>query len=251
MPTIILSYSFIFLVGLAIGGFVNVCIDCFPGKLDLKRAAVCGSCQRGLRWHERIPVISYLLQKGRCRSCGAKLSLRVPLVELANGALYIIVFMANGFNLMSMLYCLMTSTFLIIGMVDERTLEIPVSCNIFLGVLGIPVCVIDFSHLTDHIIGFFAISIVLYLLFLLSRGGAIGGGDVKLMAAGGLLLGWKLVTLAFFLGCIIAAFCHVIRMRVSKAERVLAMGPYLCLALWICALWGMDMINWYFSFLIH
>lgn len=243
-------YSIIFLAGLLIGGFVNVCADRFAGQESFRKLPFCDSCKKELLWQDQIPVISYLLLKGRCRSCGAKVSVRYPLVELASGVLYIIVFMANGCNLRSVLYCLMTSVFLVISIVDERTLEIPFPCNVFIGVIGVIVCVLDFANIWEHLIGAVVLFLILYALFYFSNGAAMGGGDVKLMTVAGLVIGWKCGILAFFLGCIIGSVCHVIRMRVSKAEHVLAMGPYLCIAIWLCALWGNDLINWYFSFLI-
>lgn len=250
MATTVLLYSCIFLAGLAIGGVANACIDRLPKGEDFRKKAYCDSCKGELRWQDRIPLISFLLLKGRCRSCGAKVSVQYPIVELANGVLYITVFMANGFDLMSVLYCLMTSAFLVISIVDERTLEIPLPCNLFVGAVGILTCILDFSNIMEHLIGMAVIFLLLYGLYFFSKGAAIGGGDVKLMAAAGLVLGWKLILIAFFLSCIIGSVCHLIRMKVSKAEHVLAMGPYLCMGIWICALWGNDMIRWYLSFLI-
>ena len=232
-----------FFVGVLSGGFVNCFTDKFMNK---KKNTICNKCNEELRWHDMIPVLSFLLLKGRCRSCGAKVSRRYPLVELANGVLFLIVFMANGWNLLSVCYCLMTSAFLVISIVDFKTYEIPLPCNLFLGVVGIIVCILDFGHIWEHLIGLVAVSGVLYLLFVLSKGAAIGGGDVKLMAVGGLILGWKLGILAFLVGCIVGAVCHVIRMKVSKADRILAMGPYLSLGLWVCALWGDQFLQWYF-----
>ena len=85
--------------------------------------------------------------------------------------------------------------------------------------------------------------------FLVSGGSAIGGGDVKLMAACGLILGWKLIILAFVLGCIIGSVVHVIRIKVSGSGRMLAMGPYLSAGIFIAALWGNAWISWYLSLL--
>ena len=85
------------------------------------------------------------------------------------------------------------------------------------------------------------------VLYYVTGGKAIGGGDVKLMAACGLLLGWKLIILAFLLGCVLGAVIHVIRMKVSGEGRVLAMGPYLSLGVLIAALWGERMLDWYVS----
>ena len=85
----------------------------------------------------------------------------------------------------------------------------------------------------------------LYLLYVLSKGRAIGGGDIKLMAACGLILGWKLIILAFLIGCILGSVIHVIRMKVSDADHVLAMGPYLSLGVFIAMLWGEQFLRWY------
>jgi leader peptidase (prepilin peptidase)/N-methyltransferase len=82
-------------------------------------------------------------------------------------------------------------------------------------------------------------------LFKVSGGRAIGGGDIKLMAAAGLLLGWKQIVLAFVLGCVAGAVIHSIRMRVSHAEHMLAMGPYLSLGILLTILWGDTWINAY------
>ena len=249
MP-IVAMYSFIFIMGLILGSFVNRCIDRFPKKINLLKKSFCENCNANISWHDEIPVVSFLLLKGRCRSCGAKVNIQYPIVELANGALYVIVFMANGCNLQSAIYCLMTSAFLVISIIDERTQEIPLPCNIFLGVLGVILCVFQFPGWNELVARLIGAVVIFAVLFLLAQFGLMGGGDVKLMAIITLLLGWPKVTIAFFLACIIGSVIHVIRMKVSKADHVLAMGPYLCLALWICTFWGDQMISWYLGQLI-
>lgn len=247
MPTFIelFIYIVIFLYGIVIGSFLNVCIYRVPKKESILSRSHCMNCGYTLRWYDLFPVFSFLLLKGRCRKCGTKLSLQYPLIEAFNGILYVIVFWANGLNGSSILYCLMTSALLVISVIDERTFEIPVKANVFLLFLGSISVVLDLENWADHVIGMVCVSVCLYLLYVLSAGQAIGGGDVKLMGAAGLLLGWKAITLAFFVGCILGAFIHVIRMKVSKAEHRLAMGPYLAAGIFICALWGDRMIQWY------
>ena len=171
-------------------------------------------------------------------------------MELLNGLLYGIVFMANGIHVQSLLFCLMTSAFLVISIIDERTQEIPLPCNLFLGVLGVILCVFQFPGIKELLARLIGAVVIFAVLFLLAQFGLMGGGDVKLMAIITLLLGWPKVTIAFFLACIIGSVIHVIRMKVSKADHVLAMGPYLCLALWICTFWGDQMISWYLGQLI-
>jgi len=162
----------------------------------------------------------------------------------------VLIFAVNGFNLVSVLYCLMASALLALSVIDFRTYEIPFGFNVFIAILGgIRICT-DLSNWTEYVIGFFAVSAVLELLLIISKGRAIGGGDVKLMAAAGLLLGWKLIILSFFIGCILGSVIHIIRMKVSHAEHVLAMGPYLSLGILIAALFGNSFITWYFGMLM-
>lgn len=241
----ILFYAFVFLYGIVIGSFVNVCILRLPEKESLIPGSHCMSCGHRLAWYDLFPLFSYLTLKGRCRYCGAKISAQYPAVEAANGALYVIVFMANGLNLRSVLYCLTASALLVISVIDWRTFEIPASCNLFLLALGVIFCFIDREHVWEHLIGLLSVSALLYILWLLSSGRAIGGGDIKLMGAAGLILGWKLILLAFFLGCILGSVIHLLRMKISGAERVLAMGPYLSAGIFMAAVWGERMINWY------
>ena len=247
---LILLYSIIFLYGIVIGSFLNVCILRIPAHESLVPGSHCTACGHRLRWYDLFPLFSYLLLKGRCRYCGAKISAQYPLVEGINGLLYIIVFMANGVGFSSVLYCLMTSALLVLSIVDWRTYEIPFPCSLFILGLGVVACVLDVPGIMEHLIGLVIVSAALYLLYLFSGGRAIGGGDVKLMGAAGLLLGAKLIVLAFFLGCILGSVIHVLRMKLSGSGHVLAMGPYLSAGIFISALWGNRMIEWYLGLLV-
>lgn len=251
MPAVItvLLYIVIFLFGIVIGSFLNVCIYRIPAKESLIPNSHCMNCGHRLRWYDLFPLFSYMLLKGRCRYCGVKLSPQYPLVELCNGILYVTAFMAGGYTVISVLYCLMASALLVISVIDERTFEIPPQLNVFLLAVGILVCIADRSHLIDHLIGLVCVSAALYLLYMVSNGAAIGGGDIKLMASAGLILGWQKILLAFFAGCILGSVIHMIRIRVTKAGRTLAMGPYLAMGIYLAALWGDAAIAWYFGLL--
>ncbi len=245
----ILLYIIIFLYGIVIGSFLNVCIYRIPEKESIMPRSHCMNCGATLHWYDMFPVFSYIILRGRCRNCGAKISKQYPLIEALNGILYVIVFMANGININSVLYCLMTSVLIVLTMIDERTFEIPLCLNITLAVIGAVMCIIDRQNIVSHLVGMICVSIVLFIIYFLSGGQAIGGGDVKLMAAAGLILGWKLIILAFILACILGSVIHLIRMKVSGAKHMLAMGPYLSLGIFIAALWGNGMIDWYVNIL--
>ena len=149
----IFIYTIVFLYGIVIGRFLNVCIFRIPKKENIVQSSHCMSCGRKLGWRDMVPVFSYIMLRGRCRQCGARISIQYPLIEALNGVLYVVVFMAGGFTFSSVLYCLMTSALIVIAVIDERTYQIPVSQNLFLGLLGIIMTVYDFRHILSHIIG--------------------------------------------------------------------------------------------------
>ena len=241
----IFLYIVAFLYGIVIGSFLNVLIFRIPKKENIVQSSHCMSCGHKLGWRDMVPVFSYIILRGRCRQCGARISIQYPLIEALNGVLYVVVFMAGGFTFSSVLYCLMTSALIVIAVIDERTYQIPVSQNLFLGLLGIIMTVYDFRHILSHIIGAVIVSLFLYGLYYFSSGKAIGGGDIKLMAYAGLLLGAKNIIFAFILACNLGSVIHTIRMKVSKRNNLLALGPYLSAGIFIAALWGSRFWTWY------
>lgn len=247
LPTILFSIV-VFLYGIIIGSFLNVCIYRIPKKENIVTTrSHCMSCGYQLRWYDLIPLFSWLALGGRCRKCKAKISVQYPAIEALNGVLYLIVFLCYGVSIETLLYCLMASALLALSVIDFRTFEIPLGFNVFIAVLGLVRVLTDLTNWKEYAVGFFAVSVVLYIIYVFTKGRGIGGGDIKLMAASGLLLGWKCNILAFLLGCIIGSVIHLLRMRFTKAERVLAMGPYLSIGIYISALWGTRLIDWYLS----
>lgn len=249
---IYMETAFVFIVGIIIGSFLNVCIFRIPEKQSIVVSrSHCMNCGYQLQWYDMFPILSYLFLRGKCRRCKHKISVQYPIIEALNGILYVAVFMVYGFGCESIIYCFLTSALIVLSVIDFRTYEIPVSINIFIFVLGIIHLFLDRDQWINDVIGFFAVSVFLLLLHYFSKGRAIGGGDVKLMAVCGLLLGWKNIILAFFLGCVIGSVIHLIRMKVSGQNHVLAMGPYLSVGIFIALLFGNEMIDWYMSFLLN
>lgn len=243
-------YIIIFIFGITIGSFLNVCIYRIPlGESIVTAPSHCMTCGRKLKWYDMVPVFSWLVLGGKCRNCKSKISVQYPIIEGVNGILYVMICAVNGLEWSSVIYCFMASALLVLSIIDWRTYEIPFGINVFLFVLGIAMTILDRGNLVEHLIGMICVSGLLGILYLLTGGRAIGGGDIKLMFACGLILGWKLILLAFFLGCIIGSVVHIIRMSVKKAGRMLAMGPYLSAGISLAALWGNAWINWYLSLL--
>ncbi|MBQ2256719.1 MAG: prepilin peptidase [Clostridia bacterium] len=163
--------------------------------------------------------------------------------------LWAAVFALKGWDPSAFLLSLAASALLSLSLIDWKTYEIPFAYNVFIFALGVVALLFDLTHWYEYVIGFFAISLPLLGLFYLSKGTAIGGGDVKLMAACGMLLGWKLALLGFVLGCIIGSVVHILRMKLSGEKHVLAMGPYLSIGVFLAALFGDAAIAWYLSML--
>ncbi|MBR1700955.1 MAG: prepilin peptidase [Lachnospiraceae bacterium] len=246
MFPVIALYTVIFLYGIVIGSFLNVVIYRAPKKENMVTTrSHCMSCGYQLAWFDLIPLFSWLALGGKCRKCKARISVQYPLVEGLNGLLYLAVFARYELSIESLLYCLLFSALLALSVIDFRTFEIPEGFNFFILTLGLVRVLADRGNWLEYVIGLISVSAFLAILYYASHGAAIGGGDVKLMAATGLLLGWKKNLFAFVLGCILGSVIHLIRMKISKEGHQLAMGPYLAAGVAIAALWGDELVNWY------
>lgn len=240
-----------FLYGIVIGSFLNVCIYRIPKKENIAtERSHCMSCGTQLKWYDLIPLFSWLFLRGKCRYCKAKISVQYPLVEFANGIGYVWIFVVNGFNFESILYCLCVSALLALSIIDLRTFEIPVLFNIFILILGVVRAVYDYENILTYLIGMVSVSGFLLLCYIVTKGRGIGGGDIKLMAAAGLLLGWQNIIVALFAGCIIGSVIHITLMIVSKKDRMLAFGPYLSIGIFIAMMYGKPLIDWYIGLIV-
>ena len=238
----------VFVFGLLIGSFLNVCIYRIPKRENITTTrSHCMVCGNVIGWYDLIPVLSFLLLGGKCRDCGAKLSIQYPIIELLNGILYCVVFATLGLNVKSVLTMALISALIVIAVIDWRTYEIPFGLNVFIMALGFINLATDRANWLQYVIGAVSVSGFLLLLYLLTKGRGIGGGDIKLMAAAGLFLGWKSCLLAFVIGCVLGSVIHLIRMRVSKQDHVLAFGPYLAAGIFIASLWGERIVEAYIN----
>lgn len=241
-------YFTVFIYGIVIGSFLNVCIYRLPLQENIVTTrSHCMKCGYQLRWYDLVPLFSYLFLGGKCRKCKEKISVQYPVIEALNGVFYVLIVAECGVTLESLLYCLLFSALIVLSVIDFRTYEIPVGINWFIAALGVVRVVTDYQNWLQYIIGMICVSGFLLLIYWVTKGRGIGGGDIKLMAASGLLLGWQQNLLAFALGCIIGSVIHLIRMRISEEGNVLALGPYLAAGIAISALWGPEFINWYVS----
>jgi len=242
----------IFIVGLVVGSFINVCIYRIPRKISIiKPASFCPSCRNSIKpWHN-IPVLGFLLLKGRCAYCGAKISLRYPVVEALNGVLYVIAFLHFGLTVSLPFILIFISALITISFIDIDFQIIPDQISIPLIFLGIILSLIPHNSLNlaqnikDSLIGILVGGGSLLIVSLISKGG-MGGGDVKLNAAVGAFLGWKSALLTIFIGSLTGSIVGIISMK-KTGNRKIPFGPFLSLGALICLFFGEKILSWYFG----
>ncbi len=242
----------VFILGLLIGSFLNVCIYRIPkGENIAISRSHCMKCGHVLKWYELVPLFSWIIQGGKCRSCKEKISIQYPIIEASNALVWMTILFVWGLRPVTILYCACASVMIVISVIDERTKEINLGLNLFIGLLGIARVAIYYRNWLYFVIGMFVISVPFLVIVIASKERAMGLGDVYLMAAAGLLLGWKHIILATVLGCAFGSVIHIIRMRVSKKGNELAFGPYLCLGIYLTILFGNPILDWYTSLFFH
>lgn len=206
----------VFSLGLIIGSFLNVVILRHQTGRTLSGRSGCFSCSKKLQWYELIPVLSFLLQRGRCRGCRSKISWQYPLVELLTGFLFVSVAWHFAGDWPAIIFFwLITSFLIIIAVYDLKHQIIPDRFVFAFIVLSFfqPIILLEdpiLFNLFWSIVGGIVVSLPLFLLWLVSRGHWLGFGDVKLALGVGLLLGWQgglsALMLSFWLGAIIGLF---------------------------------------------
>ena len=215
-------------MGLGVGSFLNVVIDRSVSGKDLGGRSSCDFCNKKIYWYDLIPVLSYFFLLGKCRFCNKKLSIQYPLIEILTGVLYmfvyIVFFQAQLFHMISMLIIITVS--IIIAVTDLKYQIIPdwaITTLFLIGILGSSNSL--FYYFAGSLVGVF----FLWIIHHLSNGTAMGYGDVKLIAAEGIVLSlpFLLISLysAFLFGGIFALF--LLLMRKKKMSSQMAFGPFL------------------------
>ncbi|HEX9114024.1 MAG TPA: prepilin peptidase [Nitrospirota bacterium] len=263
-----------FAFGLVIGSFLNVCIVRLPRDLSVvKPPSHCPVCKTPVRFYDNIPIISFLLLRAKCRSCGEPISWRYPLVELMNGLLYVWIvreFPAGGEALLLMAFC---SSLIVITFIDLDHQIIPDVITLPGMLVGLALAPFFMYPLTDplpfhlgefvphagrYLTGFLnsLIGLVLGGAPLLAIGWiweklrhveAMGGGDVKFMAMVGSFFGWKGALLTIMLGALSGSAVGVllIMLKRHKMEKVIPFGPFLAAGALTNAFYGPDIVSWY------
>lgn len=224
----------IFILGTIFGSFLNVVIYRLPQKESIiVGRSHCPKCNHVIRPAELIPILSYLLLRGKCKECKAAISIRYPLIEAITGLLFLISYLTFGISAQLLIALPLTMILIVITMIDIDTLEIYDRFQIMLFILALINLMISPLPWIDHVIGFFIISIPFYIIALLTNG--MGGGDIKLIAIAGFLLGYQATLVTFFISTLTGSIWAIYLMIIKKSGRKtqLPFGPFLCIGIYI------------------
>ncbi|MDM5359952.1 A24 family peptidase [Peribacillus sp. ACCC06369] len=245
-------HFYLFVLGLILGSFFNVVGLSVPANNPFaNRRSACPSCGRTLTFFELIPVISYMLQDGKCRGCKARISLLYPVVELLTGVLFASAPIFLGWSGELWVAWTLISLFMIILVSDVAYMLIPDKILLFFTVIFMVLRVsFPLSPWWDSIFGAAVGFSLLLLIAVVSKGG-MGGGDIKLFAVIGFALGMKMVLLSFLFACFYGAFLGIIGLLtgILKKKTLIPFGPYIVFGTLTAYFWGDSILYWYVTFL--
>ena len=239
---------FVFVLGTIIGSFLNVLIYRIPrGRSVVFPPSACGGCGARLGWQDLVPVVSYLLLPGRCRSCGATISPRYPAVEVLSGLGFLVWYLKFGLTVEGLAAAVLFSLLLVIIFIDLEFLIIPNRLVLAGLILGSPLILVQSPQLLlNGLLGLLVGGGLLLITAVVSRGG-MGGGDIKLAAMIGLYLGWPQVLLMLFVSFLLGSVVGLglVALRRKKMKEAVPFGPFLAVATYIVMLWGPQILDWY------
>ena len=268
-------YIAVGLLSLCIGSFLNVVIyrtpkmmeqewrqDCQmflhpeqaiidESKLTLsKPASTCPKCSTEIRWYQNIPVISWLVLRGKCGSCQNPISIRYPLIELLTALASLVIVSVFGPTLQMLFGLLLTWILIALTFIDFDTQLLPDRYTLTLAALGLginsyAIYISPTSAIWGYIIGFLCLWIVYYLFKIVTGKEGMGYGDFKLLAALGAWMGPLMLPLIVLLSSLVGAIIGIILLKIRKENQPFAFGPYIAIAGWIAFIWGEPIMKAY------
>ena len=268
-------YIAVGLLSLCIGSFLNVVIyrtpkmmeqewrqDCHmflhpeqaiidESKLTLsKPASTCPKCHTEIRWYQNIPVISWLVLRGKCGSCQNPISIRYPLIELLTALASLVIVSVFGPTLQMLFGLLLTWMLIALTFIDFDTQLLPDRYTLTLAALGLginsyAIYISPTFAIWGYIIGFLCLWIVYYLFKIITGKEGMGYGDFKLLAALGAWMGPLMLPLIVLLSSLVGAIIGIILLKIRKENQPFAFGPYIAIAGWIAFIWGEPIMKAY------
>lgn len=253
-------YFIVFIYGLCVGSFLNVCIFRIPESLSIiKPRSSCPRCKTPIKSYDNLPVLSYLILKGKCRTCKLPISPRYPLTELFTGVMWLFTYMKFGFSTEFFVYVVFISVLIVITFIDLDHQIIPDIISLpgipifFVAALLIPSASLS-NALINSVIGILAgggsLLFIAWSYELITKNEGMGGGDIKLLAMIGALLGIKGVLFTIFASSAIGTVIGLFVMVITRNNMKLAIpfGPFLSAGAVLYLFFGPQLINWYINF---
>jgi leader peptidase (prepilin peptidase)/N-methyltransferase len=237
---------FALVFGAVVGSFLNVCIFRLPAEASIvKPRSQCPYCHHPIRNRDNIPLISFIILRGKCRDCGGKISWHYPLVELITALLALLLFLKFGLTLNFLIFFIFTAVLIVITFIDLDhqiipdilTLPgIPIFCLAAIFLLKIP----WLEALLGLLIGGGILFMIAFVYELISRREGMGGGDIKLLAMIGGFLGWKSLIFILLFSSFSGAMVGITAMIIKKQDMKYAVpfGPFLSAAAVAYLFWG-------------
>lgn len=244
-----LLWAYAAVVGACVGSFLNVCVYRWPEGLSVvSPPSRCPVCETPIRWRDNIPILGWLLLRGRCRECGTRISAQYPLIELTTASLWLAAAVRHGFTWQTLSSAVFFTLLLGIALTDARTYIIPDEFTLGGLVIGLllslaPGGIEPLQSLLGAAVGFGLLWLVAVVGEWVFKKEAMGGGDIKMMAMVGAFVGIPGVLLTIFLG---ALFGSLIFGPISlKTGKLVPFGIFLALGAGIAEPWGAAIVDWY------
>ncbi|MGB1199861.1 MAG: prepilin peptidase [Thalassotalea sp.] len=278
-------YSFVAVLSLLIGSFLNVVIYRFPKMLEqgwylecrefladeisdipAKEIApvtlstpnsTCPSCGHGIKFYENIPVLSWLFLKGKCSQCKNTISVRYPIIEAVTSLLSVVIAYKYGVTEQTCYLLILTWGLVALTMIDFDTMLLPDQITLPLLWLGLLININGtFIPLEQSVIGaavgYLSLYCIFWLFKLITGKEGMGYGDFKLVAVFGAWMGWQLLPVLILMASLVGAIVglSLIAFKGHQREQAIPFGPYLAVAGWITLLWGEGIWQWYLGFIL-
>ncbi len=259
---IIVFYVLVFLVGMITGSFLNVCIYRIPREESIVfPPSHCTSCGKVLKPIELVPILSFIFLRGKCRYCGAKISIRYPLIEILTAVIFALLFNTFGFSPDLFASAFLMSILIAVFFIDIDHRIIP-NGLVLTGLIG-GIIIMFYNAFTNqaifnesswlaHLLGILPGSGILFFVALIGliiykSDEAMGMGDVKIFAPIGIFLGWKLCFLALLISIVFAGVFSLLLILtgVKKRKDTIPFGPFIVAGTFVTMMWGTEILNWY------
>lgn len=245
----------IFILGLIIGSFLNVCIYRIPREESIVYpSSHCTECGNEIKKYDLMPLVSYIFLKGRCRYCREKISIRYPIIELICGINFSIIYLVYGLGFNFIKYSIFICFLLVIGIIDYDTTDVYLKTTLSGTLVAITFIFTEKYLYKVNILTYFygAVVAAVFIMLIILFTNGMGWGDVEICGMCGLFLGLKLTIVMMMLSFIIGSIISLIFIALKKKTKkdYIPFGPFITIASALVIFLGDKMIQKYMFFII-